>query len=222
LDTRVATPTDVVAIAMIYNQGIDDRVATFETEPRTAAVVHTWFDGRHPIVVVEQGQEVIAFASTSAYRSRACYAGIAEFSVYVRRDWRGKGAGRLALIRLLQECEAAGFWKLVSRVFVENAASRALLRSLAFREVGVYEKHGQLDGVWRDVVIVERLLPANLASSSVARQRTPDQERSETHERDYPSYPGGPSGSARAARAQWPSTSGPGRRACDHHHCARG
>jgi phosphinothricin acetyltransferase len=104
----------------------------------------------------------VAFASTSHYRDRSCYAGIAEFSVYVRRDWRGQGAGRITLETLLQQAEQAGFWKLVSRVFVENITSRTLLRSLGFREVGVYEKHAQLDGVWRDVVIVERLLPANL------------------------------------------------------------
>jgi len=80
----------------------------------------------------------------------------------VRRDWRGKGAGRLAMQQLLRESETAGFWKLVSRVFVENAASRGLLRLLGFREVGVYEKHGQLDGIWRDVVIVEYVFNSNL------------------------------------------------------------
>ncbi len=160
MHTRIATPDDDVCIAAIYNQGIADRGATFETEPRTAAMVQTWFDGHHPIVVVEHGKEVIAYASSSTYRPRACYAGIVEFSVYVQRDWRGKGAGRLALARLIQECEGAGFWKLVSRVFVENTASRALLRAVGFREVGVYEKHGQLDGVWHDVVIVELLLPS--------------------------------------------------------------
>lgn len=160
MHSRVATPDDAAAIVGIYNQGIEDRVGTFETEPRTAALVQTWFDGQHPIVVVEHDEEVIAYASSSPYRSRACYAGVVEFSVYVQRDWRGKGAGRLAISRLIQECEAAGFWKLVSRVFVENAASRALLRAVGFREVGVYEKHGQLDGVWRDVVIVELLLPS--------------------------------------------------------------
>lgn len=157
--TRVASTADAAAIAAIYNQGIEDRVATFETEPRTAVMVQTWFDGQHPIVVVEYDEEIIAYASSSSYRPRACYAEIVEFSVYVRRDWRGKGAGRLALVRLIQECEGAGFSKLVSRVFVENAASRSLLQAVGFREVGVYEKHGQLDGVWRDVVIVEYLLP---------------------------------------------------------------
>ena len=162
---RLATSADAAAIATIYNQGIEDRVGTFETELRTEAMVQSWFDGLHPIVVVEQDGDVIAYASTSSYRPRACYAGIAEFSVYVRRDWRGKGVGRLAMTRLIQECEQAGFSKLVSRVFVENATSRGLLRSLGFREVGIYEKHGQLDGVFRDVVIVEYLLTSHLATT---------------------------------------------------------
>jgi L-amino acid N-acyltransferase YncA len=154
---RLATKSDATAITAIYNQGIEDRVGTFETELRTEAMVVSWFDDIHPIVVVEQEDDIIAYASTSSYRPRPCYAGIAEFSVYVRRDSRGKGAGRLAMTGLCQQSEQAGFWKLVSRVFVENAASRGLLCSLGFREVGIYEKHGQLDGVWRDVVIVERL-----------------------------------------------------------------
>jgi phosphinothricin acetyltransferase len=161
LRSRPAIPDDAPAIAQIYNQGIADRVATFETNPRTAEDVQAWFDGAHPIVVVEDGQVVVAFASTSTYRPRACYAGIAEFSVYVARSERGRGAGRLAMQALIAEAELAGLWKLVSRVFVENSASRSLLRSLGFREVGTYEKHGRLDGAWRDVVIVELLIEAN-------------------------------------------------------------
>ena len=162
---RLATPEDATAIATIYNLGIEDRVATFETRLRTPVEIEQWFDGVHPIVVLEtEQQQVIAFESTSVYRPRPCYAGIAEFSVYVERAYRGRGAGHLALEGLLEEAEKAGFWKLVSRVFVENAASRALLRRMGFREVGVYEKHAQLDGVWRDVVIVERLLPINVLS----------------------------------------------------------
>jgi L-amino acid N-acyltransferase YncA len=158
---RDATPDDAAAIARIYNQGIEDRVATFETRPRTAHDVRTWFDGAHPVVVVEEGGEVVAFASTSSYRSRECYWGIAETSIYVAREARRRGAGRLALEALIRAAESAGFWKLVSRVFPENTASRELVRSLGFREVGTYEKHGRLEGVWRDVVIVERLIPAN-------------------------------------------------------------
>jgi L-amino acid N-acyltransferase YncA len=162
MHARLAAPDDAAAIARIYNQGIEDRVATFETRPRTPEDARGWFDGVHPIVVVGEADQIVAFASTSTYRPRACYAGIAEFSVYVARDSRGRGAGRLAMEALIREAERAGFWKLVSRVFPENAASLRLLRALGFREVGRYEKHAQLDGVWRDVIIVERLIPANL------------------------------------------------------------
>ncbi len=156
--TRPATPADAAAIARIYNQGIEDRVATFETRPRSAAEVTRWFDGVHPIVVVERTGAVVAFARTSSYRNRDCYAGVAEFSVYVERSVRHHGAGRAGMLALLPSARAAGLHKLVSRVFPENRPSLALLTSLGFRRVGVYERHARLDGVWRDVVIVERLL----------------------------------------------------------------
>jgi phosphinothricin acetyltransferase len=161
LRPRPASPEDAPAITRIYNDGIEDRLGTFETRLRTEADIRDWFDGRHPIVVVESGSSIVAFASTSSYRARDCYAGIAEFSVYVAREARGHGAGRAAMDALIETAARAGFWKLLSRVFVENAASRRLLASVGFREVGTYRKHARLDGVWRDVVIVERLLPEN-------------------------------------------------------------
>lgn len=113
-----------------------------------------------PLVVAETPSgEVVAWASAPPYRpSRDAYADIAEFSIYVGRAFRGLGAGRATLTALLEEAERGGIRKLVSRIFPENEASLALCRSLGFREVGVYQAHGQLDGVWRDVVIVERLL----------------------------------------------------------------
>lgn len=159
LTARAASTDDAAIVAQIYNEGIEDRLGTFETRLRTPDDVIRWFDGVHPIVVVEtEGREVIAFASTSTYRPRECYAGIAEFSVYVMRSARGQGAGGVAMHALIDAAEAAGFWKLVSRVFVENTASRKLMASVGFREVGIYKRHAQLDGHWRDVVIVERLL----------------------------------------------------------------
>src|SRR2546430_14153284 len=98
MQLRLATPEDMAAIATIYNQGIEDRIATFETRLRTPQEIEQWFDGAHPIVVLETDEwQVIAFASTRVYRPRPCYAGIAEFSVYVERAWRGRGAGPLSL-----------------------------------------------------------------------------------------------------------------------------
>jgi phosphinothricin acetyltransferase len=159
ITARVARISDAAAIATIYNEGIGDRIATFETEPRTAEQIAVWFDLRHPIVVVEgAGGALLAFASGSPYRSRDCYAGIAEFSVYVGRQYRGTGAGRAAMTALIEAATAAGFWKLVSRVFPENGPSLALMARMGFREVGTYRRHGKLDGQWRDCVIVERLL----------------------------------------------------------------
>jgi L-amino acid N-acyltransferase YncA len=162
MHVRTATPNDAEAIATIYNQGIEERVATFETHFRSAEDVLTWFDDVHPILVVEKDSEIIAFASSFAYSTRECYAGIAECSVYVKRDMRHHGAGRIALEALICAAEEAGFWKLVSRVFIGNNASRKLIGSLGFREVGIYEKHAKLDGMWRDVIIVERLIRSNL------------------------------------------------------------
>ncbi len=163
LSARAAAPGDIPAIAQIYNEGLEDRVGTFETRPRTVDDVRAWFDGAHPIVVVEDATgRIVAFASTSTYRTRECYAGNAEFSVYVARVERGRGAGRVAMEALIAAATRAGYTKLVSRIFIENTASRSLMARVGFREVGIYEKHGKLDGVWRDVVIVERVLPENV------------------------------------------------------------
>jgi len=158
---RPAVAGDAHDIARIYNQGIEDRVATFETEPRTADAIAALLaerGDRYPTVVAVRDGRVVAWAGSSPYSGRPCYAGIAEFSVYTERDARGGGAGRAALAGLIDACERSGCWKLVSRVFPESAASRALCARLGFREVGIYERHAQLDCIWRDCVIVERLL----------------------------------------------------------------
>lgn len=162
LSTRLAVPADAAAIAAIYNEGIADRIATFETEPRTAEDIAARLAAggdHHPTVVVERNGAVIAWATAGPYRSRPAYAGVAEHSVYVARAARGSGAGRAALDALSRAYAERGFWKLVSRIFPENTASLRLHERCGFRVVGIYQRHGKLEGQWRDCVIVERLLP---------------------------------------------------------------
>ncbi|MFQ6022145.1 MAG: arsinothricin resistance N-acetyltransferase ArsN1 family A [Acidiferrobacterales bacterium] len=158
MNTRLATIDDTDAIAKIYNQGIEDRIATFETRPRTKEDIADWFSNYYTVVVVEDEDRVVAFAATFPYRERECYSGVREFSVYVERGYRRKGAGRVAMNALIAESKKRGDWKLLSRVFPENKQSLQLLYSLGFREVGTYKKHARLDGEWRDVVIVEYLM----------------------------------------------------------------
>ena len=158
MKTRVAVADDAAAIARIYNEGIEDRIATFETDPRTAADILDWLAENCPLVVVDEDGEVVAWAVAHPYSARPVYAGVGDYSVYVARDRRGRGFGRVAVEALVLECEARGYWKLLSRIFPQNEASLALAHSLGFRKVGVYRRHGKLDGEWLDCVIVELLL----------------------------------------------------------------
>jgi arsenate reductase len=161
ISTRLATGADAAAIASIYNEGIAEGIATFETEPRTAEAIATQLAAkgdRHPTVVVERDGQVIAWAGAGAYRARLAYAGVAEHSVYVARAARGTGAGRAALEALCRAYAERGFWKIVSRIFPENEASLALHERCGFRVVGVYRRHGKLGDEFRDCVIVEKLL----------------------------------------------------------------
>jgi phosphinothricin acetyltransferase len=157
---REAVSADASAIARIYNEGIEDGLATFETDPRGPADVEGWIQEAFPLVVVENGGgEPVAWASAPPYRPRrAAYSGVADFSVYVGREARGRGAGRAAVEALVAACERRGYWKLLSRIFPENEASLALCRAIGFREVGVYRRHGKLRGEWKDTVIVELLI----------------------------------------------------------------
>ena len=171
MNIRPAQPADAPAIAEIYNEGIRGRQATFETRERTAEDILAWFAApQFPFLVAERDGAVLGWAHASTYRTRECYAGIAEYSVYVASGAHGQGVGMAVMLEFLRACEQAGYWKVLSRIFPENTASLALCRKLGFREVGVYEKHGKLDGVWRDVVIVEKLLEQNLDKVTPAKE----------------------------------------------------
>jgi phosphinothricin acetyltransferase len=155
---RAAEAGDLDAVAAIYNEGIEERVATFETRPRTASDIARWYGDRLPFLVATDGDAIVGFAKVSPYSDRCVYAGVGEHGVYVAREARGRGLGRALLEALCAEAESAGLYKLTSRIFADNAASRAVHIAAGFEEVGVQRRHGRLDGEWKDCVLVERLL----------------------------------------------------------------
>jgi len=166
---RPAILGDAASIAAIYNQGIVGRVATFETALRSDRDVRGWLESGDEVLVAAVGGGVAGFARLSAYRDRDCYRGVREVSVYIARTHRRRGVGLGLLGGMIDLAAQRGYWKLVSRVFVENVASRTLLSKVGFREVGVHQKHARLDGVWRDVVVVERLIPENQPETAAHR-----------------------------------------------------
>jgi L-amino acid N-acyltransferase YncA len=156
---RPAVPADAPALAAIYNEGIAEREATFETRERSVDEAAAWIAEGLPFVVAEDDDGGIAgFARVSAYSDRCVYTGVGEHGVYVASAARGRGLGRALLAALCDAAERAGYYKLTSRVFASNAASRALHVAAGFEEVGIQRRHGRLDGEWRDCVLVERLL----------------------------------------------------------------
>ena len=156
---RPARHDDVDAIAAIYNEGIADRVATFETRAREPAEVAGWLDDGLPLLVAgPDDATVLGFARVAPYSDRCVYSGVGEHGVYVARAARGRGLGRLLLAELCGAAEAAGLHKLTGRLFTDNTASRAAHVAAGFEEVGIQRRHGRLDGEWKDCVLVERLL----------------------------------------------------------------
>ena len=158
---RPATGTDAAAIALIYNQGIEDRLATLDTELRTPEERRQWLSARsprHPVVVAEDGGVVIGWGSLNPFSARAAYRFVADFSVYVERSWRGRGVGRVLLTRLIELGREHGYHKLVLSAFPFNQAGVALYERLGFRTVGIYREQGMLDGLWVDTIIMEKLL----------------------------------------------------------------
>jgi L-amino acid N-acyltransferase YncA len=161
LRLRPAAPDDAPAICQIYNQGIEDRVATLETAPRTPDERRQWLasrEPRHPVIVAEEGGEVVGWGSLNAFSARASYRFVADFSIYVERGRRGKGIGRQLLGRLVELARGHGYHKLVLATLPWNVAGLRLYEGFGFRPVGVYREQGQLDGRWVDTVIMEKLL----------------------------------------------------------------
>jgi len=155
---RRAGLADASAIAQIFNQGVEDRVGTFQTWPSAASDFSSRVDGDAPLLVAESGGRAVAWAGVIPYSDRPFYSGVGEYQIYVERELRGRGIGARLLSDLAAAAAEAGYWKLLGKLFASNKASIALARRCGFRQVGVHMRHGRLDGEWRDVVVVERLL----------------------------------------------------------------
>jgi len=156
---RAATTRDAKAVSCIYNAALEERRSTFETEPRASSDFEERIeDGRFPFLVADMNSRVIGWAGLAPYSSRPCYAGIAECSVYVAPSARGRGVGTKLTEALAAAAQDAGLHKLISKLFTDNAASVRLVERCRFSSVGLHRFHGQLDGEWRDVLVVERLL----------------------------------------------------------------
>jgi L-amino acid N-acyltransferase YncA len=158
---RRASIADAAAICTIYNQGIEDRIATLETERRTPEERQQWLlarGTRHPVIVAEVQSQVVGWGSLNSFNPRPVYNAVADISVYVERHWRGHGVGRRLLEELIALARALGYHKLVLAAFSFNKAGVALYQRLGFTPVGIYHEQGQLDGRWVDVLIMEKLL----------------------------------------------------------------
>ena len=164
---RRATIGDAAEIAAIYNEGIDERSATFNTNHVTVAEMQEKIANggdKHPVFAAASAElnHIAGWASISPYSNRVCYSGIGEISIYVRKTRRRQGIGKTLLQALIDAAETQGYWKLMARIFIFNHISRTLCKKLGFTEIGVHEKHSKLDGKWLDVVEVEKLIPQNI------------------------------------------------------------
>jgi phosphinothricin acetyltransferase len=159
---RPARPAeDAAAIATIYNQGIEDRLATLETQLRSPDERRQWMAARgtrHPVIVAETAGVVVGWGSLNQFNPRPAYDHVADLSVYIERAWRGRGVGRRLIERLVALGTEIGYHKIVLAAFPFNEAGMALYRRMGFTTVGIYHEQGLLDGKWVDVIVMERLL----------------------------------------------------------------
>jgi phosphinothricin acetyltransferase len=152
---RDLRPDHWLEVAWIYADGIATGNATFETDVPTWDAWDRAHCAEHRFVAIAD-ERVVGWVALMAFSDRPCYAGVAEISAYVGENARGRGVGSALLERASASTEAAGIWTLETGVFPENEPSLALLKRFGFREVGIRERIGKLDGVWRDVVLLER------------------------------------------------------------------
>jgi len=161
----VATINDIEQITEIYNQGIQDRIATLEADTKNREDMLKWFSRseRHKVLIIKGATgDINGWASLNVFNKRECYRGVADLSIYIRREERGKGLGKQLLVALIEIAKQVGFHKMVLTTFALNIAGQSLYKSVGFTKVGTYIKQGMMDGKWIDTTIMEKLLVDNL------------------------------------------------------------
>ena len=161
IDVRRAIPADVMEMLQIYNQGIEDRIATLEEETKNYDYMTKWYDehqGRHAALVAKKDDMLIGWASLNPYSHRCAYHGVADLSIYIHREYRGQGIGSILLKALEEEARNNEFYKIVLFTFPFNQSGQGLYQKMNYRTVGVFENQGVLDGKPIDVMIMEKLL----------------------------------------------------------------
>jgi len=165
LNIRPARVEDAKEIARIYNQGVQDRAATFENSYVTPEERYLWIISRpdqYPVLVAEVKHTMMGWASLTPYSPRACYKGIAELSIYIERSLRGHGVAQELMKAMQNAASERGFYKLMGRLMADNEPARKLCQLMGWKEVGVHEKHGKLGNEWHDLLLVEHMIPENM------------------------------------------------------------
>ncbi|PLT28189.1 arsinothricin resistance N-acetyltransferase ArsN1 family A [Peribacillus deserti] len=158
---RNANRRDLDQIMTIYNEGIVDRIATLETEEKDQQYMLDWFDkhgDRYKAIVAEMEDVVVGWASLNIYNARIAYNGVADLSVYIQREYRGKGIGGKLISAIEVLAKEKAFHKIVLSTFPFNELGQSLYKKMGFRIVGVYKNQGLLDGSFVDVMAMEKLL----------------------------------------------------------------
>lgn len=158
---RHAKSMDLKDVVSIYNQGIEDRIATLEVEPKDIGYMESWYNGRserYSVLVAVKGDVIVGWASLNKYSPRSAYDGVADLSIYIERDHRGQGIGSILLAALEVAAVQNGFYKIVLFTFPFNGLGQGLYRKHGYREVGTFNKQGIVDSNFVDVMAMEKIL----------------------------------------------------------------
>lgn len=159
---RKAEEKDVPFITEIFNQGIEDGVATLETRTQRVEDIHNWLLSRDPryvvIVLINDKDEICGYASLNKFNFKSAYTGVADLSIYIKRSFRGQGVGKILLEGLFVAAQKESFYKLVLNVISKNKAAIKFYEKMGFAYVGVYKNQGMIHGEWVDMMIMEKFL----------------------------------------------------------------